>query len=211
MWNRLAALASVLLVCGGTSLPAADLFDNIGRSTGSTSLVLGNAYAANRFNTDGLDYDLTSITLLMDRQEGTQDAILEIYSNVDDEPGSSIGILTSPGSYSSGTLTPTTFTASGITLAQSSSYWVVLKSPSESDTFRWASTDNNTGSGAGFSVQNGTSGNGGANWLTYFDSPYQMVITVQPVPEPSSLILSALGFIALGFSVKRRNRLSCPN
>jgi len=205
MSKRFLVLSTFLFVFGISSVPAADLFDNIGRTTGSTSLVLGNVWSANRFDTNGQDYDLVSVTLLMDRSEGGDDPILEIYSDSAGEPGTSIGILTAPGSYSSGTLTNTTFTASGISLTDSS-YWVVLKSPNESSTFRWASTDNDTGSGEGFSTWNGQTGNAGANWLTYTVDPYQMIVTVQPVPEPSSLILAALGLGTLRLIVKRPRR-----
>ena len=58
-----------------------------------------------------------------------------------------LGNFTSPASFSM-TLSPTVFTATGLSLSTSSTYWIVLKAISGD--FNWAWTTDNTGTGTGF-------------------------------------------------------------
>jgi hypothetical protein len=91
-----------------------------------------------------------------------------IFTDVSDQPGSQVGALISPGSYSNA-LASTSFTASGITLAANTTYWVVLSA--SSGNFNWAWTDSNIGSGVGFTHTWSGSDDAGSSWLTFHDSP----------------------------------------
>jgi len=169
--------------------------------------VLDSQWQAQQFTTDGTDYNLVGITLLMLRDTGTEDAIVEVWSNTldgfdDDVPGVSLHTLTPPGTYSSA-LAATAFTTTGFTLSANSTYWVVLRSPSASTDFGFSWTLDASGDGDGFSPEWRETLNSGSSWSGGAGEPYQMQVEATPVPEPASIaILSALGL--LGFGVWRR-------
>lgn len=206
---KLSLLISILMA--HTSIASAiDLFDNLSNVSGNYYQVTTTTWQAQRFTTDGQDYSLSEITLLMLREStGTGEAIVQIYSNSGtDVPDSPLWTLTSPGSYSE-TLANTTFTASGFNLSANSVYWVVLKSGDPGTNFGWSWTENNSGNGIGFSTTWSQSGNAGGSWRKDSDTdffPYQMKIMAQPVPEPSSLILVGLGVVVAGITERRRRK-----
>ena len=208
---RFSLLMSILMA--HTSIASAiDLFDNLSNVSGNYYQVTTTVWQAQRFTTDNQDYSLSDITLLMLREPetGTGEAVVQIYSNSGTNvPDSPLWTLTSPGSYSE-TLANTTFTTSGFNLSANSVYWVVLKSGDPGTSFGWSWTENNSGDGVGFSTTWSRSGNSGGDWQQDSNTdffPYQMKITVQPVPEPSSLTLVGLGVaIALGITGRRQRK-----
>src|SRR5205807_3337578 len=120
------------------------------------------------------------------------------YSDGNLEPGSSLGTLISPSSYSS-SLATTTFSTSGMTLSPNSTYWLVLSA--NSGEFDWAWTSDNTGSGIGFQHTWGESDDAGATWFTFDTFPTQFSVAATPVGEPRSIAL--LLAVTAGFLLYR--------
>jgi len=201
-------IMTLMVLASVSSASAVDIFDNLSKVSANTGASYSSGslqWSTQKFQTDGQSYDLVDVTLSMMLSAGTGNATLQIYSDSSGSPNASIATLISPGSYS-GTLSNTTFTASGVTLAPNSAYWVVLKGPDSNTIFEWSFTDDNTGSGAGFSTNWAYSDNLGSSWNPSNTSPYQMRVSVQPVPEPSSVILAGLGLAAAVFASRRKAR-----
>lgn len=92
-----------------------------------------------------------------------------------------MGTLTLSGTISDTDPQDTTFTASGITLAANTTYWVVLGATA-GDLFSWSYTADNSGVGAGFSVDWASSSDSGASWSSFSDGPYKMKVEVNSSP-----------------------------
>ena len=161
-------------------------------------------WAASRFTTDTHDYILNTVVLLMYRS-GPSTAQLDIFSDSNDLPGTSIGTLASPESIPLAT-SEVTFSASGISLSANSTYWVVLRAPTGQ--LWWSYTDDSTGTGSGFSTINTSSVNAGTKWATpidYYPNQMQVNATLAAVPEPSQWAM--MGVTALGvtgYALRRR-------
>jgi hypothetical protein len=190
----------LLLACVTTASAADILFDNLDQNDypsqiNDVSIATNSSWYGQQFKTDGQGYTLVDVTLYMMRGSGTGAAIVEIFSDngtINPAPSSWLHTLTSPGSYS-GTRANTTFTSTGFNLAANTSYWVVLRS-ADTSAFFWSWTNVTTGLGVGFSPNWAESTNSGATWPAISDgSPQNMQVRAQPVPEPSSMILAALG------------------
>jgi hypothetical protein len=205
IWGA-AIMATVLLGQAATAAPIT-LYDSINGSTVSGSDGASNgAWLANQFNTDIASYDLNSVVL--DFVAAPLGSIaVDIYSDASGTPGSSLGTLTSPGSFGAGS---NTFTASGIpTLASASSFWVVLRGIG-SGTVDWNWTSD-TPSGVGSTTNTNASGNSGQTWGGVVSgTPYMMTVNATPsaVPEidPASFgsaLSLALGSLAI---LERRRR-----
>ena len=210
--RRRSPLAGAFALAGLAALPlgaraqATTLSDNLSNATYDIEAVTGSTWAASSFGTDASAYTLDSVTLLLEESSaGT--ATLDIYSDGGLQPGSLVGTLTASTAYSTTTLSDTTFTASGITLAADTTYWAVLQS--SAGEFDWSYTADNTGGGAGFQDQWAESDDAGATWFDYDTDPTQMqvVATAVAAPEPSPAVALPLGAALLGAAifVRRRN------
>jgi hypothetical protein len=154
------------------------LSDNLSALTNSTEAATGSSWLTASFATDAATYSLTSVTLLLANPIAGQ-ARLDLYADGTLEPGSLLGTLTPPDSYSS-TLDSNTFTASDITLSPNTTYWLVLSA--DSGEFDWAWTTDNTGNGAGFQRTWGQSDDAGVTWFTIDTFPTQFTVTATAVP-----------------------------
>jgi len=173
MKNFLIVALFLALVVPATA-GATVLSDNLGAGQSGTEIVTSTRWVTASFATDASSQSLSSVVILMDMTSaGT--ALASIYTNAGSgvgAPGSLIGNLTSPAAYTT-SMGVNTFTASGISLAANTAYWVVLAANSGS--FDWAWTSDNTGSGVGpFQHTWGYSDDSGATWNTYALSPQQM-------------------------------------
>jgi hypothetical protein len=188
----LSALSVLVLGCGANAIT---ISDNLANAAASTEFIGGDTWIAAEFVTNNFTYSLDSITLLLsNRAPGT--AELDVYNSVALKPGTSVGSLVSPGSFTS-SLSQTIFGGNNITLQANSVYWAVLKAPSGS--FNWAWTESNTGSGVGFRRVFAATDDAGAAWFTSNGEPQLARILAIPlvsiVPEPS--LLSLLAFLVL--------------
>jgi hypothetical protein len=163
--------------------------------------VTSTDWYASSFKTDGYDYMLQSVTLLMAMTSPSGAAQAAIYTNISDQPGSQVGALISPGSYSN-TLATTSFAASGINLAANTSYWVVLSAPSGN--FNWAWTDSLSGLGVGYTHTWAGSADAGGSWLTFQDSPQIMQVEANAVSEPATLWLFGIALTGMLLVERRR-------
>ena len=213
---------TVLALAGGVPLAAGAqttiLSDNLNSLSSGTDAVTGPTYFTSSFGTGANTYTLNSVTLLLDNSiAGT--AELDIYKDASDYqgnsglvPGTLVGTLISPASYSTSALTGTTFTASGITLAANSTYWAVLKA--NTGEFDWSFTGDNsvtTGNGLGYQHTYGESDDAGTTWYTDNTDPQQMSVAatvIAPVPEASTAVSLGfpLGLLGAGFLLRRRMR-----
>jgi hypothetical protein len=163
--------------------------------------VTSTDWYASSFMTDGYSYTLQSVAFLMAMTSSSGAAQAAIFTDVSDQPGSQVGALISPGSYSNA-LASTSFTASGITLAANTTYWVVLSA--SSGNFNWAWTDSNIGSGVGFTHTWSGSDDAGSSWLTFHDSPQIMQVDANAIPEPAALWLFGIGLAGMRLVERRR-------
>ncbi len=172
-----------------------------------TEIVGGDTWIGSAFATGSESYTLSSATLLMQRDTaGT--AVLGLYSDASGAPGSLLGSLGAPSSFSS-SLSATEFSGANLALMARTNYWLVLRSTDGS--YEWAYTDNNTGSGPGFVGDWAASDDAGGQWLASDIDPMMMRVDATPtnsaVPEPAEFILSGSGVLALAGLLSRRGRV----
>ncbi len=201
---RLAALAATLAAAGAFAVQAETLTDNLSAATGGTETVSGDTWLAASFGTDASSYTLSDVTLLLDSTDGGTAAV-SIYSDGLLSPGSLVGTLASSTSAGS-TLTPLTFSTSGLSLAADATYWVVLQATSGS--VDWAWTDDNTGSGVGYQGTWGISSDAGTTWFTddIYPTQFSVDATVAntATPEPDALTMVFAGALLVGTFLKTR-------
>ena len=196
----------VTALFGAALLPAGAqtiLSNNLSSPSGGADTATGTNWLTASFNTNASAYTLNNVTLLLANTSAGA-AEVDIYADGGLQPGTLLGTLASPGSYSA-TLANTTFTTSGLSLAANSTYWTVLKANSGSFDLSFANDDSSTGSG--FTDTYGNSPDAGATWFTFQGFPYQMSVTATAtaVPEPGTIALLASGSLfGAGCLLKRR-------
>ena len=198
----------ILATTAGVGRGDYSISNNLSGTSGGVELAIGSSWISAGFGSGTTGGILRSVTLLLANSAAGR-AEVDIYSDAGLQPGSLVGALALSGSTTTG-LSNTTFTASGITLAANTNYWVVLKALTGQ--FDWSWTASNTGTGAGYQNTWGESDDGGGTWFTYDSYPTQMnVLLASPaaVPEPSTAVL--LGIAAVGLAVvANRARTSRP-
>lgn len=197
------ALPLLLIVAAAPHTDAEILSNNLSAPTDYTELISGSTWVGASFSTGNSAYTLTDIMLLMQGDSGGS-ATLNLFSNVNGTPGTSLGTLQTPASFSS-SLTPTPFGGGGLQLSPNTTYWAVLLPNSRAT--EWAYTDSNTGSGSGFQTNWAISYNAGARWFTSNTEPMQMRVDANPssvaTPEPGSAFLLVIGSALAGLGAVR--------
>ena len=161
---------------GTTTTTTTDLSDNLSETSGGSETATGSTYLATSFATTTAT-TLTQVRLLMD-QVSSGTATVSIYSDSGSEPGTLVATLTSPSSYSSSLASTTFSSASGVSLAADTTYWVVLKASAGSYNWSFTSDDENSAStGDGFTGVWGISSDSGVTWYIDNDYPLQMSVT----------------------------------
>ena len=147
--------------------------DNVSKTNAGAESASGTRRLTSSFTTGADATFLQSVTLLLANTASGQ-ATVSVYTNGLISPGTLVGTLASPASFTSGA-SETTFKASGIPLAANTTYWVVLQA--NGGTFTWGFTRDNTGDGTGYTHTWGESDDAGASWQTYNVYPLQMRVT----------------------------------
>jgi hypothetical protein len=198
-------LFAALFLAGTAGLEADTISSNLSETSAGTETASGSTWLTASFGTGSSSAALEAVTLLLSNSTSGA-AEVDLYSDGLLAPGSPIAQLTSPATYSTA-LTDTSFSASGITLAANTTYWIVLKA--SAGAFDWSWTDDNTGTGIGYQGTWGTSSNAGGTWFTYTAFPTQFSVTtsdstVATAPEPDTWMLSAAGFLVGGGVLRKR-------
>lgn len=201
----LATLALVLLGLVSPARAADIIADNLSNTIGGDVTITDSSWSAQAFTTLAGNV-IDSIVVNMTRDGGTTGTVeLYIYElDVDNKPKNSAyasvgsidiatGLSTSPANVS--------FTNLNITLASTTYYLLLRGSGVANGTARWSYTDDEAG--IGFPSLYTRTITSGTSWNTPSpDSPQIMQITV--VPEPSTILLSYLGTIAICMATRRR-------
>jgi hypothetical protein len=167
-----------------------------------------NQWLANSFETGTTPagYQLNSIQIPIGVNGSPTGFSLSLYSDNSGQPGNNLGTL--------GGSNPTdwalySYTASGIELTSSTTYWIVVTSPTPAysdNSFYWVLTsDTDYTSSDGWSMNPGVwraSFSGGSSWSGGTGSPFQFAINATPAPEPE--ICSLVGFGLLAIFLRRR-------
>ncbi|MGH7993282.1 MAG: choice-of-anchor R domain-containing protein [Limisphaerales bacterium] len=190
------------------NLPAQILYvSNLANADDSGVVCDGSSWDAAEFTTGGNlnGYSLDSIQIAIDGilvVDGSGFS-LSLYSNNSGQPGSSVGVLS--GSSNPSVAGNYTYTASGVTLSASTSYWVVGDAATAfpNGSFLWGDTTSPayTSSG-GWSINNATrdiSHDGGSTWTATGVSLLRFSVTATAVPEPQSFALAGLGLTLVFF------------
>jgi hypothetical protein len=183
--------------------------DNSGTDSGIRSDGNNSAKAVNFVMGPGSDYTLDSIVLGLDFLGTTGEPIVQLWSDdgTSTPIGSSLETLSNPGTLTgSGTFT---FTSSGTTLAAATTYWVVVRNDNVNE-FDWLGDngpgDTNVTSDIGATHTARLFGNPGSpgDWDSSSSVLNQIQVNATVIPEPSTLLLSALAGCALIFIGRRR-------
>ena len=194
-----------LSLVSALAVRADTISSNLSNATAGTEAASGNTWLTASFGTGSSSSSLSNITLLLSNPV-TGSAEVDLYSNSLLQPGSLIGTLTSPGSYST-SLSDTTFSSNGLTLSANSTYWIVLKALSGE--FDWAWTADNSGTGVGFQGTWGVSTDAGSTWYTYAVYPTQFSVTTTAaaaIPEPGTGWLAIGGLLIGALMLCKRQR-----
>jgi len=183
---------------------AAILFDNLNEVSSSSSSTSTTVLYGQQFTTGNQAYSLDFATLLMSRT-GSGNARVEIWNGSTTVPTSFLGSLTLNGSYSP-TLANTKFTTSGVPLSPNSSYWIVLGAQTAGNSFSWSYTGQNTDTEPGYTTLWAENSTG--TWVAGSGDPFQMSVSVTPVPEPSQTVALTASICAVfaGFIRFRRSK-----
>ena len=198
----LLATLATLIIAPAASQADYSISDNLSGTSGGVESAVDSTWIAAGFAAGPTGGLLSSVTLKLAEFAPGQ-AEVDIYSDSILEPGTLLGQLTLAGSYSA-TATPTTFIASGITLAANTNYWVVLKAVSGQ--FDWSWTSDNVGTGVGYQNTWGSSDDSGGTWFTYDSYPTQMNVTLvsaAAVPEPATALLWGLAGVGIALHRQR--------
>jgi hypothetical protein len=191
--RRTLPLLAFLLV-SAFIMNADTISNNLSNATAGTETASGSTWVTASFGTGSSSSTLSNVTLLLSNPAAGV-AEVDLYSNSLLQPGSLVGTLNSPGSYSS-ELSNTTFSSSGLALSANSTYWIVLKALSGE--FDWAWTTESSGTGIGFQGTWGISTDAGSTWYTYAVYPTQFSVTTTAAtvtPEPRAGLLGITGLL----------------
>jgi hypothetical protein len=167
---------------------------DVNASWGATDFTTGS-------NAEG--YNLDSVTLKMaNRIESGTTFTVRIYETnpTTGLPGSDYWTLA--GSNNPATGSSPSYTASGVTLAANTTYWVVAGVTGTLGKYDWYGTSSTNQTGMlGWDIGSGwtESTDKGASWGTYDDTggPQKFGVYGTPVPEASTSLLFGLGLLGL--------------
>lgn len=209
------SLVVVAVIVGRLAVPHVSMgqgtlyLSNLGQTPAGSADVAGDHWIAQAFTT-GTNfggYLLNSVDLLMNPALGTPNGFTGlIYSSPGNgAPGTQLGILSGSDPAAGGLVS---YTASGLILAPSTFYYVVLTAttPGSQGGYRWSAVDSFgrifVAPGDPWSIPDFyyTSANGSSWSFNARQNVFQLGLTATAIPEPGSL-----GFLIVGYLV-----FQCP-
>ena len=207
--NALPFLASSCLIVA--SAPAAVMVSVLAADPiGAFPVGFGGAWAATHFITDdsAAAFLLDDVTVSMDAATDEGGGFfVAIFSDAGDSPG--VLIHTLSGTENPAAAANYTYTASGGSLAPSTSYWVVAGVTEGGGVYNWNVADfafSTTGSWdiPAAATHITSFGSGGDNWNAVQDGyPRLLSVSATPIPEPTA---SVLAIVTATFASRRRRR-----
>lgn len=203
----LAVFGFAILGLGMPTQAADTISDNLTNVIGGDVTINGSSWSAQAFTTTTAGHIINSVILNMTRDGSTTGTVeLYIYNlDVNNKPANQIAFL---GSKDINSLIPIsqaniTFGGLNFNLAQTTTYYLLLRGSNvQNGDARWSYTDDEAGTG--FPSYCSRTITSGASWNTpSLDSPQVMNITA--VPEPSTILLSTPGTIAIYMVSRRRH------
>jgi hypothetical protein len=174
---------------------------NLGQTPTGSNAIGSDSWIAQGFitGTNSNGYTLNSIQLLMDANSGSPSNLaVSIYSSLSGNPNNNLGNLVGSDPLAGGIFT---YTASGITLSQSTFYFVVLTAATTiaQGAYNWSATTGGPQGGVGGWDIFGEyfSSTDGLSWQASRENNFQFGIYAMPVPEPSTYALAGLGLLSL--------------
>jgi hypothetical protein len=182
---------------------------NLGQTPTGSAVIGSDRWIAQNFTT-GIDpngYNLDSIQLLMDGTSGSPSGFsVSIFSSLGNgSPGSSLGNLSGSDPASGGVFI---YTASGIMLSPSSSYFVVVTAatPVSQGAYGWSAANSSGSTQWAIDAVYASSANGSSWTLINGKAAFQMAIYATAAPEPSCLCLLGVGGVVSALFFRNRRK-----
>jgi hypothetical protein len=215
MKSFLQPLAIVFFVIASTAVAKADVvFGNLGASgtaaIGSTNTDYGPGDSAELSLAQGFSVGSSSTNLdvqsvkvgLFATSSGSVPLTVAIYSDNSGVPGSA---LFTSGTVNVGNTGVYTFPFSGVSLNTSTSYWIVPQGPAS-----WYLNDDDTSpagqNSSGYARTSTKRNSPSVGWTTPSPNLSSYSVSINAVPEPSTLALAGLGMAACVVAARRRRR-----
>lgn len=190
--------AFALLMNAGLSYGDTVIVSNLGATVNGTGTIYSSGPPqsyAQEFLTGNASVLLSSIVVPLGDSTGTFTASAELVADNSGLPGSIVlTTFTIPAIPTTGPTDLTFAPASSVTLSANTDYWFVLSASGSGD-YSWDYTNTLSTSFPNYAVSN----NSGATWtIGTPPGPFLLEATAAAVPELSSLVLTAIGLLALG-------------
>ncbi|HET6315629.1 MAG TPA: PEP-CTERM sorting domain-containing protein [Chloroflexota bacterium] len=205
--KRFTAAAAMALAATGTQ--AEVLVSNLAQPERAFTELTSQFWTAQSFVTDGNSHSLLSIDAMLGasaRRGGDTEFVAELHASGPAIIGSLLTTFSFGGAPSGAPAAIALLPDSGVTLAADTTYWLVMgerHGSLDTEYLGWSYAEGNVTTGPGSLGAFGFSTDGGLSWsASTFDTPnpFRLAVSVGPVaavPEPSSMVLTALGLVAL--------------
>lgn len=205
-----AVLPAVLILTQQAPAQSTLYVSNLGQTPAGSAPIGSDAWIAQSFFTfvtDPNSYFLDSVQLLMNPAAGNPDGFsVSIYDSLaGGAPQNNLGNLVGSEPTAGGIFT---FTASGITILQGRSYYVVAtaQTPLAQGSYNWSAVFQTTTQNGNWNINDiYYSSADGSAWAKHLrEDVFQMAIYATAVPEPATCSVVAMGLMLLGLRCYRQ-------